>query len=59
MNAKNGEFWLPEHNQSETDVRLGGRATLTIDYGAYKMESGDAHQQRTSLQAQDSAPSRK
>ncbi|MGD0366509.1 MAG: outer membrane lipoprotein-sorting protein [Acidobacteriaceae bacterium] len=59
VNAKNGEFWLPEHNQSETDVRLGGRATLTIDYGAYKMESGDAHQQRTSLQAQDSAPSRK
>jgi hypothetical protein len=59
VNAKNGEFWLPEHNQSETDVRMGGRATLTIDYGAYKMESADAHQQRSSLQIQDPAPSRK
>ena len=36
VNARTGEFWLPERNQSETDVRLGGRATLTIDYGAYK-----------------------
>ena len=36
VNTKTGEFWLPERNQSETDVRLGGRATLTIDYGAYQ-----------------------
>jgi len=36
VNTKTGEFWLPERNQSETDVRLGGRATLTIDYGTYK-----------------------
>lgn len=43
VNAKTGEFWLPERNQSETDVRMGGRATLTIDYGAYKMDSADAH----------------
>jgi len=54
VNAKNGEFWLPEHNQERRpDVRWAGRATLTIDYGAYKMESADAHQQRSSLQIQD------
>ena len=42
VNTKTGEFWLPERNQSETDVRLGGRATLTIDYGAYKTKAEDA-----------------
>jgi hypothetical protein len=59
VNAKTGEFWLPEHNESDTDVRMGGRATLTIDYGAYRTEPGDAHQQRADLQSQDSPPSRK
>lgn len=57
VNAKTGEFWLPEHNQSETDVRMGGRATLTIDYGAYKMDSADAHQRE--LPAPDPVPSGK
>jgi hypothetical protein len=42
INTKTGEFWLPERNQSETDVRLGGRATLTIDYGAYKTKAEEA-----------------
>jgi hypothetical protein len=42
INTKTGEFWLPERNQSETDVRLGGRATLTIDYGAYKTKSEES-----------------
>ena len=49
VNAKTGEFWLPEHNESDTDVRLGGRATLTIDYGAYNMDSGEPHTQQASL----------
>jgi hypothetical protein len=56
LNAKTGEFWLPEHNQSETDVRLGGRATLTIDYGAYTMDSADPRPQRADIQSQDAAP---
>ncbi|HZZ38522.1 MAG TPA: hypothetical protein VFE06_05265 [Acidobacteriaceae bacterium] len=34
--AKTGPFWLPEHNESDTRVRLGGSAVLTIDYGAYQ-----------------------
>ena len=37
-NAKTGNFWLPKQNRSETKVRLGGRAVLTIDYGAYVIE---------------------
>lgn len=36
---KTGPFWLPEHNESETDVRLGGSAVLTIDYGTYQTTS--------------------
>jgi hypothetical protein len=58
VNAKTGEFWLPERNQSETDVRMGGRATLTIDYGSYKMAS-DSRAQQAALQAPAPAPSGK
>lgn len=36
--AKNGEFWLPQTNRSESKVRMGGVAVLTIDYGTYKFE---------------------
>ncbi len=36
--AKTGEFWLPEQNKSQTKVRLGGTATLTIDYGTYQFQ---------------------
>ncbi len=28
-------FWLPAQDRSETKVRLGGSAVLTIDYGTY------------------------
>jgi len=35
--AKTGDFWLPEENVSETSVRLGGTAVLTIDYGKYQL----------------------
>lgn len=37
--AKTGEFWLPEQNRSESNIRIGGTATLTIDYGAYQIGS--------------------
>ncbi|HZQ67166.1 MAG TPA: hypothetical protein VFA68_01500 [Terriglobales bacterium] len=36
---KFGDFWLPVHNESVTQVRLGGKATLSIDYGAYQVSS--------------------
>ncbi|MFP5234980.1 MAG: hypothetical protein ACLGSD_03690 [Acidobacteriota bacterium] len=27
--------WLPEHNRSQSKIRIGGTAVLTIDYGKY------------------------
>jgi hypothetical protein len=30
-------FWLPEQTRSQTAVRLGGTATMTIDYGQYQI----------------------
>lgn len=38
--AKTGDFWLPAQNRSETKVRLGGTAVLTIDYGTYLVNPG-------------------
>jgi len=35
--GKKDGFWLPVHNQSVTLVRMGGRATLTIDYSDYQI----------------------
>jgi hypothetical protein len=35
--AKVAGFWLPVHNESETDVRMGGKAVLTIDYSDYQV----------------------
>lgn len=35
--SKTEGFWLPEQNRSETKVRLGGTAVLTIDYGTYQV----------------------
>lgn len=37
--AKTDGFWLPERNRSESKIRLGGTAVLTIDYGAYQLEA--------------------
>ncbi|MEO8724615.1 MAG: outer membrane lipoprotein-sorting protein [Acidobacteriaceae bacterium] len=33
--TKVGEFWLPAENLSVSNIRVGGIATLTIDYGQY------------------------
>jgi hypothetical protein len=30
-------FWLPARNESVSFIRLGGRATLTIEYGDYRV----------------------
>jgi hypothetical protein len=37
---KVGDFWLPAQNESDTEVRLGGHATLSINYGEYKVVGG-------------------
>jgi hypothetical protein len=34
---KVGSFWLPESNDSETQVRIFGTAVLTIKYGEYQI----------------------
>jgi hypothetical protein len=36
---KVGDFWLPRRNESVSDIRLGGRATLTIDYQNYRINT--------------------
>jgi len=44
--AKIGGFWLPVHNESVTQVRMGGKAVLTIDYADYQITGAarSAHQ---------------
>jgi len=37
---KTGSFWLPASNESDTQVRVGGKAVLTIDYGKYQVDPG-------------------
>jgi hypothetical protein len=38
-NAKTGDFWLPQRSVSESKIRIGGTAVLTIDYGTYQINS--------------------
>lgn len=42
-NAKTGNFWLPQRSRSETKVRIGGTAVLTIDYGTYQINWDKPH----------------
>jgi hypothetical protein len=35
--AKIAGFWLPVHNESVTQVRMGGKAVLTIEYTNYQI----------------------
>jgi hypothetical protein len=35
--ARVGDFWLPVSNRSTSAIRLGGRASLTIDYRDYRV----------------------
>jgi hypothetical protein len=42
--TKTGGFWLPRQMRSETKVRIGGTAVLTIDYGSYQVEPRDKEQ---------------
>jgi len=36
-NSRIGGFWFPQQVQSETKVRIGGKAVMTIDYGSYRI----------------------
>lgn len=48
-------FWLPARNESISYIRLGGRATLTIEYKDYRLT--DARQPGEALTALSSAES--
>ena len=39
--VKTDGFWLPGKTRSETKVRIGGTAVLTIDYGTYKVVAAE------------------
>jgi hypothetical protein len=58
-NSRIGDFWLPRQNQSETKVRVGGKAVMTIDYGPYEIAApqspqsvGDAYSELASRNLQ-------
>ena len=37
--SKTGPFWLPQHDETQGNVSIGGTAVLTIDYGPYHVEA--------------------
>ena len=41
--AQTDGFWLPHEVRSETKVRIGGTAVMTIDYGSYQVEPNASH----------------
>lgn len=41
-------FWLPQRNESVSYIRLGGRATLTIDYNDYRVNDSRGSAAKTS-----------
>ena len=47
---KVGGFWLIAHNHSVSHIRLGGTATLTIDYGEYQITAVDGRPAKTKVQ---------
>jgi hypothetical protein len=53
--VKTGDFWLPQSNRSETRVRLGGTAVLTIEYGDYRF-ANTANSPPNDSESRTSAP---
>lgn len=47
---KHGDLWLPRSNRSNSKVRFGGRAVLTIDYQQYELPQSGAVQAQTRQQ---------
>jgi hypothetical protein len=48
---KVGEFWLPVENQSVSELRLDGRATLTIKYMDYEIQAAHFPSDSTTITA--------
>ena len=50
--AKVNDFWLPAENRTESAIRLGGRAILSIEYKDYKITKvADQHVSNTAPKA--------
>jgi hypothetical protein len=47
---KVGGFWFIAHNHSVSHIRMGGVATLNIDYGDYKVTAVDGRAAKTQAQ---------
>jgi hypothetical protein len=43
-------FWFIAHNHSVSHIRMGGMATLTIDYGDYQVRAVNGHAAKTQAQ---------
>ena len=42
--SKTEGVWLPDKNRSESKIRIGGTAVLSIDYGAYRVALDESRQ---------------
>ena len=51
--AKIGDFWFIARNSSVSHIRMGGTATLTIDYGDYQVTGVDHSATQTQAQGPD------
>jgi hypothetical protein len=47
---KVGSFWFITHNHSVSHIRMGGMATLTIDYGDYQVTGVDGRSAKSDAQ---------
>lgn len=54
--AKKDGFWLPVRNESVTQVRMGGKATLTIDYSDYQITGVDRSAAKLSSNRSEALP---
>ncbi len=45
--AKVDDFWLPVENHTESMIRIGGKATLSIEYSNYKITQAETPQVKT------------
>lgn len=50
---KVGNFWFIAHDQSVSHIRMGGVATLTIDYGNYQITPADRRTAKVQAQGTD------
>jgi hypothetical protein len=54
---KVGDFWLPAENKTESWIRLGGHASLSIEYEDYKITESSPLQPVTSAHEYQNVPS--